>query len=89
MDLIPDPIPVLGYLDELVVLPLGVLLVRRLVPAEVLADCRQRAEAAAGGERRPRNWIAAGVVVALWIGTAAGVRWGCGGCAVADQTSNG
>ena len=75
IDLIPDPIPVVGYLDELVLLPLGVLLVRRLIPAEVLADCRRRAEAAAGDEGRPRNWIAAGVVVALWIGTAAVVGW--------------
>jgi uncharacterized membrane protein YkvA (DUF1232 family) len=44
IDLIPDFVPVLGYLDELVVIPLGVLVVRWLVPDDVLADCRVRAE---------------------------------------------
>ena len=46
IDLIPDFIPVLGYLDEFVVLPLGVLLVRRMIPEAVMTDCRLRAEAA-------------------------------------------
>src|SRR5687768_9274740 len=45
IDLIPDPIPLLGYLDDLVLLPLGVWMVRRLIPAAVLADNRARAEA--------------------------------------------
>ena len=45
IDLIPDFIPVLGYLDELVLLPLGVLLVRRMIPEAVMTDCR-------GGRRR-------------------------------------
>ena len=44
VDLIPDFIPVLGYLDDLVVLPLGVLLVRRMIPEAVMTDCRLRAE---------------------------------------------
>jgi uncharacterized membrane protein YkvA (DUF1232 family) len=46
-DLIPDFVPVLGYLDDLVVVPLGIALVLKLVPAEVLADCRARAQLAA------------------------------------------
>lgn len=43
LDLIPDPIPVLGHLDDLVLLPLGVALALRLIPAPVMAECRVRA----------------------------------------------
>ena len=46
IDLIPDFIPVVGYLDELVLVPLGVLAVRAMIPAAVLAECRERAETA-------------------------------------------
>jgi uncharacterized membrane protein YkvA (DUF1232 family) len=72
IDLIPDPIPVLGYLDDLVILPLGVALVLRLIPQDVLAECRKQAQ-----ERQvsPVNWIAAGVIVAIWIGTAAALGY--------------
>jgi uncharacterized membrane protein YkvA (DUF1232 family) len=77
IDLIPDPIPVLGYLDDLVLLPLGIALVLRLVPAEVLDDCRRRAES---GRTRPVSWTAAAVIVAVWIAVAVAggyviVRW--------------
>jgi uncharacterized membrane protein YkvA (DUF1232 family) len=64
IDLIPDPIPVLGHLDDLVLLPLGVLLVRRLIPPEVLAECRERVADAA--PRTSGRWIAAVLVVACW-----------------------
>lgn len=70
LDLIPDPIPVLGYLDDLILLPLGILLVVRLVPPAVLADCRARARLAAA-ERHPTSWIAAAVIVTIWLLTAA------------------
>lgn len=69
IDLIPDPIPVVGYLDDLVLLPLGILLVVRLVPPFVMADCRERART--GGTFRSRSrWVAAAVIVAVWIATA-------------------
>jgi uncharacterized membrane protein YkvA (DUF1232 family) len=67
IDLIPDFIPILGYLDELVILPLGVMAVRALIPANVLAECRDRAKALEG---KPRNWLAATVIVAVWIALA-------------------
>ncbi len=70
IDLIPDPIPILGYADDLVLIPLSILLVRRLIPADVLAECRARAAAAA---MTRKSWIAAGVIVALWIVTALAV----------------
>ncbi|MDP9351384.1 MAG: YkvA family protein [Chloroflexota bacterium] len=66
IDLIPDPIPVLGYLDDLVLLPLGVVLARRLIPAAVLQECREKVQAMGSGPR-PRNWIAGTVILALWV----------------------
>jgi len=66
IDLIPDFIPVLGVLDDLVLVPLGILLARRMVPPAVMAECRQRAEAVA---RRGRlaSRAAAAVVIAIWL----------------------
>jgi uncharacterized membrane protein YkvA (DUF1232 family) len=67
IDLIPDFIPVLGLLDDLALVPLGVLVARRMIPAEVMAECRERAAAAAA--RAPRSWIWTWVVVivAIWL----------------------
>ena len=66
IDLIPDPIPVLGYLDDLVLIPLGAALAIRMIPAPVLAECREKARLAAR-ESKPVNRVAAGVVVAVWL----------------------
>ena len=65
IDLIPDFIPVLGYLDDLLVLPLGIYLVLKLIPPAVLADSRQKASAAQG--KLPRSRVAAVVIVTLWV----------------------
>ena len=70
IDLIPDPIPILGYLDDLVLLPLGVLVVRRMIPPQVLAESRARAHEAMG-QGKPVNWTAAVVIVAIWMVAAA------------------
>ena len=72
IDLIPDFIPVLGYLDDLLLLPLGLLLVRRLIPPEVLADARARAEA---HTERLRSLVGAAIVVAIWLVVVALVVW--------------
>ena len=70
IDLIPDMIPVLGYLDDLVLVPLGVAIAIRMIPAHVLAECRERArEVMAAG--KPVNRVAAAVVVAVWVALAA------------------
>ncbi len=69
IDLIPDPIPVLGYLDDLLLVPLGIWIALRLIPPDVLADCRARAQADAA-EGKPANWIAAAVIVVIWIALA-------------------
>jgi uncharacterized membrane protein YkvA (DUF1232 family) len=66
IDLIPDPIPVLGYLDDLILIPLGIALTIRMIPTDVLADCRAKArniEAQAG----PKGTAAAVAVVAVWL----------------------
>jgi uncharacterized membrane protein YkvA (DUF1232 family) len=68
IDLIPDPIPVLGYLDDLILVPLGIALAVRLIPPAVLAECRARA---AADRDQPANWVAAGVIVAIWLVLAA------------------
>ena len=64
IDLIPDFIPVLGYLDEVILLPLALAFAIRLIPEAVLADARVRAERAA---ERPTSRAAAVVIIALWI----------------------
>jgi uncharacterized membrane protein YkvA (DUF1232 family) len=72
IDLIPDFIPVFGYLDELVILPMGILLVVRLIPAPLMAEFRQQAAALA---TRPRSTTAAAVIVLIWIAAAALAGW--------------
>lgn len=70
IDLIPDFIPVLGYLDDLVLIPLGIALALRMIPSEVMAECRTRASAELTGGR-PFSRVAVVVIVALWLGLAA------------------
>jgi len=74
IDLIPDFIPVLGYLDDVVLVPLGIALVVRMIPTEVMAECRAKAEIARE-EGPPLNWTAAAVIVMIWLGSLALVVW--------------
>ena len=68
IDLIPDFIPVLGLLDELIILPLGIALAVKLIPGDVWADARLRA-ATWEAERatRPKSYAGAAVVLAIWL----------------------
>jgi uncharacterized membrane protein YkvA (DUF1232 family) len=66
IDLIPDVIPVLGYLDDLILVPLGVVLALKMIPPEVMAECRLQAETTMH-EGRPTNWVAAGVIIGVWL----------------------
>lgn len=66
IDLIPDFIPVLGLLDDIILIPLGVTLVIKLIPENIMIECRQQADNAFK-EGKPKNWIAAGIIILLWI----------------------
>ncbi len=66
IDLIPDPIPILGYLDDLVLIPLGVALALKMIPHEVMVESRTKAQNIMN-QGRPVNRIAAMVIIAIWI----------------------
>jgi uncharacterized membrane protein YkvA (DUF1232 family) len=70
IDLIPDFVPVLGYLDDLVLVPLGIALAIRLIPRPVLEECRARArEMAETGQ--PFSRAGAAIVILIWLALAA------------------
>lgn len=68
IDLIPDFIPVLGYLDDIVIIPIAILAARAMIPSTVMVECRELALAA---QKRPKSWIAAIVIVGIWVVAAA------------------
>ena len=72
IDLIPDFIPVLGYLDDLIILPLGILLVVSLIPAEVMVEYRAKAAEAMA---RPTSRAGMVAIVLLWISSAVALAW--------------
>lgn len=68
IDLIPDFIPVLGYLDDVILLPLGIWLVIKLMPAHVLEECRHQALAWESSQQpRPVNRVAAMAIILIWV----------------------
>jgi uncharacterized membrane protein YkvA (DUF1232 family) len=66
IDLIPDFVPVLGYLDDVILIPLGVALAIRMVPTEILRDCRRRSESSPSEEPRGGR-VGMAVVICTWI----------------------
>jgi uncharacterized membrane protein YkvA (DUF1232 family) len=75
IDLIPDFVPVLGYLDDLVLLPLGIAWALHLIPPTVLSECRVRAQEAIQ-DGKPVSWVAGVIIVVLWLGVAVlGLVW--------------
>jgi len=66
IDLIPDFIPVLGYLDDLGLTPLGIALALRMIPRAVLDESRERAREVVR-QGTPKNWIAASIVIVVWL----------------------
>lgn len=74
IDLIPDFIPVLGYLDDLLLVSLGIWLAVRLVPPPLMLEFRDEATRRA---ERPKSYVAATVIALLWMTVAAGLIWLC------------
>lgn len=72
IDLIPDFVPVLGYLDDIVIVPLGIMLAVRLIPPATLAELRKQAETTG---RLPRSRAGLAVIVLIWIFAAAAALW--------------
>ncbi len=70
IDLIPDFIPVVGYLDDLLLVPVFILIARRLIPADVLAEHRETARTQSSSGK-PVNWAAAVAIVLIWLLVAA------------------
>lgn len=66
IDLIPDFIPVLGYLDDLVIVPLGVFFALKMIPPDVIAECREKAQQVMH-QGKPVNRFAAAVIIAVWL----------------------
>ncbi len=77
IDLIPDFIPVLGYLDDLIIVPAGIYLALKMIPADVYRECREKAQSE---EISPgAKWIGLGIVLLIWlvvISFAIKVIWG-------------
>ena len=66
IDLIPDAIPVLGYLDDLILVPLGILLALKMIPQPVMVEYRERVETM-NIQNKPANWFAGGVIIVIWL----------------------
>ncbi|GAB4576498.1 MAG: YkvA family protein [Roseibium sp.] len=72
IDLVPDFIPILGYLDDILIVPAGLWIAIRLVPAHVIHECRARAAQLA---QKPNGRAAAVAIVAIWITVAVLAGW--------------
>ncbi len=66
IDLIPDFIPVLGYLDDLILVPLGISIALKMIPANVMAENREKARQMLDQGKR-LNWYAAAVIIIIWL----------------------
>jgi uncharacterized membrane protein YkvA (DUF1232 family) len=66
IDLIPDFIPVVGYLDDLILIPLGISLLIKIIPGDILEECRAKAEDDLS-KRKPKSWVAAIIIVLTWL----------------------
>ncbi|OIU72854.1 YkvA family protein [Rossellomorea aquimaris] len=72
IDLIPDFIPVLGYLDDVIIVPLGILIALKMIPREVIAQCEIKAKELMK-KGKPKNWVAGSLFILIWVVVLLGV----------------
>src|SRR3954454_575274 len=65
IDLIPDFIPILGYLDDLIIVPLGIIFALKMIPNSVISDCEVKAEEMMKNGK-PQNWIVGSLIMLIW-----------------------
>lgn len=73
IDLIPDFIPVLGYLDDIIIVPLGIKLALKMIPNAVIKDCEEKAEELMV-KGKPKNWLVGTLILIFWVII---LIWGC------------
>ncbi|MEG6566335.1 YkvA family protein [Thermoanaerobacterium saccharolyticum] len=66
IDLIPDFVPIFGYIDDLVLIPLGVSLAIKMIPRKIVEECRVQAEDVFK-DGKPKNWVAGAAIISIWI----------------------
>ncbi len=66
IDLIPDFIPVVGYLDDLIIVPAGIALLIKIIPGDVLEECRSKAQSDLS-KKKSKYWVAAIIIVSIWL----------------------
>ncbi len=66
IDLIPDFIPVIGYLDDLIIIPAGIALLIKIIPRDILEECRAKAQSDVLN-RKSKNWVAGVIIVLIWL----------------------
>ncbi|MEZ0536640.1 YkvA family protein [Caldicellulosiruptoraceae bacterium PP1] len=66
IDFIPDFVPILGYLDDLVLIPLGVALAIKMIPPHIMQECRLQAQDVFK-DGKPKNWVAGAIIIIIWM----------------------
>jgi uncharacterized membrane protein YkvA (DUF1232 family) len=66
IDLIPDFVPIISYLDDFIIIPAGIVLLIKMIPKEVMEECREKAKSHRG-HMKGKHWIAAAFVILIWI----------------------
>jgi uncharacterized membrane protein YkvA (DUF1232 family) len=65
IDLIPDFIPILGFLDDIILVPLGIIIALKMIPNEVIKECEMKAEEMRKQDK-PKNWVVGSIIVLIW-----------------------